>query len=284
VEKWYIAVSHLKYLIYRYPVTILKSKDINQNNAMRSKKITFPGAFGDQLAARIDLPDETPRTFALFAHCFTCSKNLKPVKNISHKLNERGIGVFRFDFTGLGESEGDFAETNFSSNIEDLVEATTFMADQYQPPQILIGHSLGGAAVLQAARRIPASKAVATIAAPAHPEHVKKNFGGQLDVINAQGAAQVRLEGRSFTIKKQFIDDLEASHMSQQIKELDRALMIFHSPIDNRVGIENAAEIYDAAKHPKSFVSLDDADHLLMQEEDSTYVAEVLASWAGRYF
>lgn len=251
---------------------------------MRSKKITFPGAFGDQLSARVDLPDDSPRTFAMFAHCFTCSKNLKAVKNISQRLNERGIGVFRFDFTGLGESEGDFADTNFSSNIDDLIEAASYMSDQYQAPKILIGHSLGGAAVLQAAHRIPSSSAVATIGAPAHPEHVKKNFGGQLDVINAEGAATVRLEGRDFTIKKQFIDDLEASHMNQRIKELNRALMIFHSPIDNRVGIENAAEIYRIAKHPKSFVSLDDADHLLMKEEDSTYVAEVLASWAGRYF
>lgn len=251
---------------------------------MRSEKITFKGAFGDELAARVDLPGNSPRTFALFAHCFTCSKNLKPVKNISHKLNERGIGVLRFDFTGLGESEGDFADTNFSSNIDDLIEAAAFMSKEYQAPEILIGHSLGGAAILQAAHRIPSSKALATIGAPAHPEHVKKNFGGQLDVINAEGAATVQLAGRKFTIKKQFIEDLEASNMNKRIEELDRALMIFHSPVDNTVGIENAAQIYRMAKHPKSFVSLDDADHLLMKEEDSTYVAEVLASWAGRYF
>lgn len=251
---------------------------------MRSKKITFEGAYGDELAARIDLPDGEATTFALFAHCFTCSKNLRVVTNISKTLNKRGFGVLRFDFTGLGESEGDFAETNFSSNIEDLIAAAEYMASRYQAPEVLIGHSLGGAAVLQAAAKIKESKAVATIGAPSDPEHVKTNFGAKLDEIESRGKATVTLAGRDFTIKKQFIDDLKASRMDKKIKNLDRALMIFHSPADTIVGIDNAAHIYKMARHPKSFVSLDDADHLLKKEEDGIYVAEVLASWAGRYF
>jgi putative redox protein len=251
---------------------------------MRSQKITFEGAFGDKLAAYVDQPDTSVRTYALFAHCFTCSKNLKPVKNISRTLTDRGIGVFRFDFTGLGESEGDFADTNFSSNIEDLIAAAQYMENHYQAPEILIGHSLGGAAVLQAASRIEQSKAVATIGAPCNPAHVKKNFALKLDEIESEGQATVTLAGRNFTIKKQFIDDLEATRMDESITQLNRALMIFHSPVDRTVGIDNAAHIYQLARHPKSFVSLDDADHLLMEEQDSSYVAEVLASWAARYF
>lgn len=251
---------------------------------MPSKKITFEGAHGDTLSARLDQPDTNTSTYALFAHCFTCSKNLKPVKNISKTLNKRGIGVFRFDFTGLGESEGDFADTNFSSNIDDLVAATSYMKKHYQSPEILIGHSLGGAAVLQAASEIPASKAVATIGAPSNPKHVKQNFDAQLHEIESSGQATVTLAGRSFTIKKQFIDDLEQNKMDRYIQQLGKALMIFHSPIDNTVGIDNAARIYKKARHPKSFVSLDDADHLLMDEKDSRYVAQVLASWAERYF
>ena len=251
---------------------------------MRSQKITFRGAFGDDLAAYVDRPDGKVRTFVLFAHCFTCSKNLKPVKQISRTLNQRNIGVFRFDFTGLGESEGDFADTNFSSNIEDLVAAAEFMSDHFREPEILVGHSLGGAAVLQAARRIKNSKAVATIGAPSNPGHVKKNFAANLDEIEETGEATVTLAGRDFKIKKQFLDDLEASRMDEHVGNLRRALMIFHSPVDQTVGIDNAAHLYKMAKHPKSFVSLDDADHLLMDKKDSTYVAEVLASWAGRYF
>lgn len=251
---------------------------------MRSKRITFKGAYGDKLAAYIDLPEDKVKTCALFAHCFTCSKNLKPVKNISRTLNERDIGVFRFDFTGLGESEGDFADTNFSSNIEDLLAAADYLNKNYQAPEILIGHSLGGAAVLQVASQIKQSKAVVTIGAPSNPAHVKKNFKANLQEIESKGEATVTLAGRDFKIKKQFLDDLEAARMDDTIRNLDRALMIFHSPVDETVGIENAAHIYKLAKHPKSFVSLDDADHLLMKQEDSTYVAEVLASWAKRYF
>ncbi|TYP91708.1 Serine aminopeptidase, S33 [Fodinibius salinus] len=251
---------------------------------MRSEKITFEGTQGDPLSAQLDLPDTATDVFALFAHCFTCSKNLRSVKNISKTLNKRGIGIFRFDFTGLGESEGDFVDTNFSSNVDDLLQAASYLRKHHQSPTILIGHSLGGAAVLQAAGDIPESKAVATIAAPSDPEHVKKNLGAKLDEIESRGKATVTLGGRSFTIKKQFIDDLEANKMDDAIKHLDRALMIFHSPTDNTVGIDNAAHIYKTARHPKSFVSLAGADHLLMHEQDSKYVAEVLASWAGRYF
>lgn len=251
---------------------------------MRHKKITFKGAYDDELAAYMDLPEKDVQTYALFAHCFTCSKNLKPVKTISRTLNERDIGVFRFDFTGLGESEGDFADTNFSSNIEDLLAATEYLEENYEAPEILIGHSLGGAAVLQVASQIERSKAVVTIATPSNPEHVKKNFGADIQEIESKGEATVTLAGRDFKIKKQFLDDLEETRMDETIKNLDRALMIFHSPVDQTVGIENAAHIYKMARHPKSFVSLDDADHLLMKEEDSSYVADVLASWAKRYF
>lgn len=251
---------------------------------MRSQKISFRGAHGDELAAYLDLPKNNVRSYALFAHCFTCSKNLKPVKNISQRLNERGIGVFRFDFTGLGESEGDFSNTNFSSNIDDLLAASDYLKENYNTPEILIGHSLGGAAVLQMASQVKKSKAVVTIAAPSSPEHVKKNFGARLEEIKEKGEATVTLAGRDFKIKKQFLDDLEETKMDENIRNLNRALMIFHSPVDETVGIDNAAHIYQMAKHPKSFVSLDDADHLLMKEEDSTYVADIVASWAKRYF
>lgn len=251
---------------------------------MRSQKISFKGAYGDELAAYLDLPDNDVQTYALFAHCFTCSKNLKPVQNISRTLIQRNIGVLRFDFTGLGESEGDFSDTNFSSNVNDLLAATRYLEKNHSAPEILIGHSLGGAAMLQVASQIEQSKAVVTIAAPSNPKHVKKNFGANLQEIRSKGEATVTLAGRDFKIKKQFLDDLEETRMDENIRNLDRALMIFHSPIDQTVSIENAAHIYEMAKHPKSFVSLDDADHLLMKEKDSIYLAEVLASWAKRYF
>lgn len=251
---------------------------------MKSKKLEFPGSGGEALAARIDFPDEgKPEAFVLFAHCFTCSKNLKAVGHIARSLNSEGFAVFRFDFTGLGESEGDFANTNFSSNIEDLVAAANYMSEEYRSPDILVGHSLGGAAVLQAAHRIESCKAVATIAAPSNPEHVKKNFAPKLDEIEKRGEAEVTLGGRKFKIKKQFLDDLGRSNMNNRIKNLGRALLIFHSPTDNTVGINNAAEIFEQAKHPKSFISLDKAAHLLTNEEDSRYVGTMLATWASKY-
>lgn len=251
---------------------------------MPSKKVDFTGALGETLAARIDLPDdENIKAYALFAHCFTCSKDLKAVGNITRQLAEVGIATLRFDFTGLGESAGDFANTNFSSNIDDLVAACDFLTKEYEGPSILIGHSLGGAAVLQAAHRMKSVKAVATIGAPAEPEHVKKNFEMNLDDIEKNGEAKVTLAGRPFTIKKQFVDDLERNRMKKSINELDRALIIFHSPIDNTVGIDNASKIFIAAKHPKNFISLDDADHLLHQKEDSEFVGKVLGTWAEKY-
>lgn len=251
---------------------------------MKSKKIEFTGSLGDTLAAKLDLPEQdSPKATILFAHCFTCSKNLKVVSNITKILSELGFGTFRFDFTGLGESEGDFANTNFSSNVEDLVAAYNFLESDGICPTILVGHSLGGAAVLQAAHHMPKVKAIATIGAPAHPEHVEQNFGMKVDEIEEKGKAEVTLAGRSFTIKKQFLDDLKKNRMESFIQKLDRALMIFHSPVDNTVGIDNASMIFKNAKHPKSFVSLDQADHLLTDNKDSIYVGKVLAAWAEKY-
>lgn len=251
---------------------------------MPSKKVTFTGALGEELSARLDLPEEgNIKAYALFAHCFTCSKDLKAVGNITRQLADVGIATFRFDFTGLGESAGDFANTNFSSNIDDLVAASEYMEKEFEGPSILIGHSLGGAAVLQAAHRMDSVKAVATIAAPAEPEHVKKNFEMKIDEIEDKGEAEVTLAGRPFTIKKQFLDDLEEASMKKYIRELGRALIVFHSPIDNTVGIDNATKIFVAAKHPKSFISLDEADHLLHNKEDSEFVGNVLGTWSAKY-
>jgi len=252
---------------------------------MQSKRVEFKGAFGDSLSARIDLPEDGKvKAYALFAHCFTCSKDLKAVGHITKALAEVGIGTFRFDFTGLGQSAGEFSDTNFSSNVDDLIAAANFMATELgKAPAILIGHSLGGAAVLQAAHRIESVKAVATIGSPAEPAHVKKNFKMNLDEIETQGHAKVILAGRPFTIKKQFVDNLEESKMKGYINELDKALIVFHSPIDMTVGIDNAGKIFTAAKHPKSFVSLDDADHLLHNKKDSLYVGNVLGVWAEKY-
>lgn len=251
---------------------------------MLFQKLTFKNKNGETLSARLDLPaDGKPIACALFAHCFTCSKNLKAVTNISRALNQEGIAVLRFDFTGLGESEGDFADTNFSSNVDDLVEAATFMGTMLEAPTILIGHSLGGAAVLQAAHRLPAVKAVATIGAPYDPKHVSHLFESAVDRIEEHGKARVLLAGRAFTIKKQFLDDLHAQNVYKAIHTLKRALLVFHSPVDQTVGVENARLIYDAAKHPKSFITLDKADHLLSNESDSRYVGAVLAAWAAKY-
>ncbi|PSQ86843.1 MAG: osmotically inducible protein C [Bacteroidetes bacterium QH_2_63_10] len=251
---------------------------------MPSEKLQFENPEGDVLAARLDRPDgETPCAFALFAHCFTCSKDLKAVGAISRALNRHGIAVLRFDFTGLGESEGDFADTNFSSNIDDLVVAADFLAEHYEAPRILVGHSLGGAAVLQAAHRLDSVQAASTIGAPYDPEHVTRHLEDAVEDIKAKGEARITLSGRTFTIRKQFLDDLAATKMEETIRTLDRALLIFHSPIDQTVGVENAARIFQAAKHPKSFISLDDADHLLMDRADAEYVGVMLGAWAEKY-
>ncbi len=251
---------------------------------MESRKVSFENAMRQTLSARLDLPlGKAPRAFALFAHCFTCSKNFKAVGNISKALTRAGIAVLRFDFTGLGESEGDFSDTNFSSNVEDLVSAAQFLEKKFEAPRILIGHSLGGAAVLQAGRHLPSVAAVTTIGAPADPKHVKHLLGQNEKIILQQGEAAVTLAGRTFKLKKQFLDDLEQTKMAESIRGLNRALLIFHSPVDNTVSVENAGLIFQAAKHPKSFVSLDHADHLLAEEADSQYVGTVIAAWATKY-
>ncbi len=250
---------------------------------IESRKVTFPSATGDELAARFDRPTGPARAIALFAHCFTCSKDIYAASRIAGALAARGIGVLRFDFTGLGSSEGEFANTNFSSNIDDLVAAAAFLGENFEAPRILIGHSLGGSAVLAAAPRIESIRAVATIGAPSDPGHVNHLFSDNIPEIEARGEAEVCLAGRPFTIKKQFIEDIGEHNLKAVIAEMKIPLLVCHSPIDETVGIENAAQIYGAAKHPKSFLSLDDADHLLSRKADAVYVAEVLAAWAGRY-
>ncbi len=252
---------------------------------MKSENIKFEGSQGLKLSARMDLPDSGKcRTSVLFAHCFTCSKNLKAVGHISRALTDHEIGVFRFDFTGLGQSEGDFSESTFSTDVKDLVAAANFMKQEWQAPTILMGHSLGGAAVLQAARRIDSARAVTTIGSPCNPKHVKRHMETQVEEIERTGEATVRLAGRPFKIKKEFLDDLEEQTMDEIIQNLNKALLIFHSPIDETVHIDNAAHIYKLARHPKSFISLDNADHLLTNESDAKYVGSVTAAWAERYF
>ena len=250
---------------------------------MQNQRIEFPNAAGETLAGILSLPVSRPRAYALFAHCFTCSKNLKAATNISRSLTEAGIAVLRFDFTGLGESEGEFADTNFSSNVGDLVAAAQFLEDEYDAPRILLGHSLGGTAVLQAARDIPAAVAVATIGSPAEPGHVAHLLAGSRAELDAEGIAEVRLGGRPFTIKRQFLDDIEGHSLSESVASLRKALLVMHAPLDDTVEIDNASALFTTAKHPKSFVSLDKADHLLTRNEDSLYAGHVLAAWATRY-
>jgi alpha/beta superfamily hydrolase len=250
---------------------------------MASKKVTFKGALGETLAGRLDLPDDNMKACALFAHCFTCSKSLKVVGNIAKELVANDIGVLRFDFTGLGQSEGEFANTNFSSNVDDLLAAVDFMKEETGGPHLLIGHSLGGAAVIQSAHQIPSARAVVTIGSPSDPGHVIKHFETHLDVIEEKGEAEVVLSGRKFTIKKQLVDDLNAVRMDRCIRDLDRALLVMHSPMDDTVGIENAAHIYKLARHPKSFISLDKADHLLRDNNHSQYAGAIIATWAQLY-
>jgi putative redox protein len=251
--------------------------------AHRSEKVSFANGQGEQLAARLDLPLGEPKAVALFAHCFTCSKDIFAASRISRQLADLGFAVLRFDFTGLGASEGEFANTNFSSNVDDLVAAADFLRANLIAPKILIGHSLGGAAMLAAAGRVPESVAVATIGAPFDPVHVGHLFEGIKAEIEATGEAEVELGGRSFKIKKQFLEDIQNQEAENHIASLKKALLVFHAPLDQIVGIENAQAIFKAAKHPKSFVSLDDADHLLSRRADACYVATVLAAWADRY-
>lgn len=250
---------------------------------MASQKVHFDNFRGEKLVARLDLPvDDAPRAFALFAHCFTCSKNLSAVGHISRALTQEGLAVLRFDFTGLGESEGDFADTNFSSNVEDLLAASAYLERHYEAPSLLIGHSLGGSAVLQAARLLPHSRGVVTIGAPAEAAHVESLLSNHREEIERIGEAEVTLAGRKFKIKKQFLDDLEDHRMSKKVQTLNKDLLVLHAPLDQVVGIDNAARIFERAKHPKSFVSLDRADHLLSRSADSLYVGRVIAAWASR--
>ncbi|WP_224959828.1 bifunctional alpha/beta hydrolase/OsmC family protein [Geomonas subterranea] len=251
---------------------------------MNTRKITFTNANGNQLAARLELPDdERPVAYAIFAHCFTCSKNIKAAVNITRAMSSRRIAVLRFDFTGLGESEGDFADTNFSSQVSDLVAAARFLEREYEAPRLLVGHSLGGSAVLVAAGEIPSAAAVATIAAPFSPSHLRRLLGEHAEIAERQGEATVHLGGSDFTIRKSLLDDLEAQRPAETLAHLKGALLVLHSPADAIVNIDNAAQIFQAAHHPKSFVSLGTADHLLSGAEDSRYAGEVIASWATRY-
>ncbi|WP_193140679.1 bifunctional alpha/beta hydrolase/OsmC family protein [Meridianimarinicoccus sp. MJW13] len=250
---------------------------------MATERFTFEGQDGLHLAARLDLPDGPVLATALFAHCFTCGKDIAAARRIAGRLSAMGIAVLRFDFTGLGHSEGEFENTTFSSNVADLVAASRALNARGLPPDLLIGHSLGGAAVLRAAAQIPSARAVVTLGAPFDPGHVTENFGGALDRITAEGVAEVSLGGRPVRIGKGFIEDISHASLTEAIGHLRKALLILHAPRDAVVGIENAAQIFQAARHPKSFVTLDEADHLISQPQDAEYAAEVIAAWAGRY-
>lgn len=250
---------------------------------MPSERFQFTGEGGHQLAAALELPEGEPAAFALFAHCFTCGKDTLAAKRISVALAAKGIAVLRFDFTGLGSSEGEFANSTFSSNVADLVHAADHLRATRKAPSILIGHSLGGAAILAAAGKIPEAKAVATIAAPSDPAHVTGLFKEHLDNIRTQGEVEVSLAGRPFRIKREFVDDVVEHRLMNDVTGLHKALLVMHSPIDDTVGIDNATKIFVAAKHPKSYVSLDHADHLLTKPADALYAADVIAAWASRY-
>ena len=250
---------------------------------MAGGTVHFPGADGQQLAARLDMPDGPVRAYALFAHCFSCSKDVLAASRTAHGLTRHGIAVLRFDFTGLGASEGEFANTNFSSNIADLVAAAGFLRAEHAAPQLLVGHSLGGAAVLAAAAAVPETRAVATIAAPSDPHHILGLFDEHLDTISEHGEARVKLAGREFTIRRQFIDDVAEHRLLEKVHALKLPLLVLHSPLDRTVPLSDAMQIFEAARHPKSFVSLDSADHLLSRREDAQYVAGVIAAWSTRY-
>ncbi|MCE0504329.1 bifunctional alpha/beta hydrolase/OsmC family protein [Roseivivax sp. GX 12232] len=250
---------------------------------MPTEKLTFPGANGDLLAGRLDLPAGPPRAAALFAHCFTCGKDIAAARRIAGQLAAEGFAVLRFDFTGLGHSGGEFENTSFTSNVDDLVAAAEALAARDLAPALLIGHSLGGAAVLKAAGQIPSARAVATIGAPCDPGHVTHNFAAALPQIAREGVAEVSLAGRPFRIGQGFVEDVSEARLAPAIAGLKRALLVLHAPRDATVGIENATAIFSHAKHPKSFVTLDEADHLVSRPEDAEYAASVITAWARRY-
>ena len=250
---------------------------------MPTERIEFPGHDGTALAARLDLPEGPHVATALFAHCFTCGKDIPAARRIAARLAGLGIAVLRFDFTGLGHSGGEFENTSFTSNVEDLIAANGYLASRGMVPSLIIGHSLGGAAVLRAAAQLDTIKAVVTIGAPFDPGHVTHNFSDALSQIEAEGSAEVDLGGRKFRIGKGFVDDVSSAGLSASIANLKAALLVLHAPLDTIVGIENAGEIFGAAKHPKSFVTLDGADHLVTSPQDAEYVASVIATWSERY-
>ncbi|WOI23363.1 bifunctional alpha/beta hydrolase/OsmC family protein [Nonlabens ulvanivorans] len=251
---------------------------------MNFEKINFKNTAGYELSGRLELPaDRHPHSYAVFAHCFTCSKNFSATKNITRAMTSAGFGVLRFDFTGLGDSDGDFADSNFSGNVDDLLAAIDYLKEHYKAPSLLVGHSLGGAAVIYASAKADSIKAVATVGAPSDTKHVRHLFGDQLDAIVENGEATVQLSGRPFKIKEQLLKDLNEQKVTQTLKSLRKPILIMHSPQDQTVGIEHAEKLYHAAVHPKSFVSLDGADHLLMDKKDSKYVGEVIAGWSSRY-
>ena len=250
---------------------------------MPTERFQFTGEGGHQLAAALDLPEQEPLAYALFAHCFTCGKDVLAAKRIATALAAKGIAVLRFDFTGIGSSEGDFANSTFSSNVADLVGAAAHLRETGKAPTLLIGHSLGGAAILACAGQIAEAKAVVTIAAPSDPEHVTGLFKEQIEDIRKQGKVEVSLAGRPFTITREFLDDIAEHGLMARVTTMRKAILVMHAPTDDTVSIDNATRIFLSAKHPKSFVSLAGADHLLSQRRDSTYVADVIAAWASRY-
>jgi uncharacterized OsmC-like protein/pimeloyl-ACP methyl ester carboxylesterase len=250
---------------------------------MPTERFQFTGSEGQQLAAALDTPDGEIHAYALFAHCFTCGKDVLAAKRIAVALAAKGIAVLRFDFTGLGSSEGDFANSTFSSNVADLVRAADHLRETRKAPAILIGHSLGGAAILAAAGQIPDARAVVTIAAPSDPAHVTGLFADRVEDIRKNGESEVSLAGRPFRIKREFLDDIAEHGLMAHVANLHKALLVMHAPTDDTVGIDNATRIFVTAKHPKSFVSLAGADHLLTNKNDATYVADVIAAWTTRY-
>ncbi len=247
------------------------------------QKVTFTGSQGFELAARLDKPVGPIRAYALFAHCFTCGKDLAPANRIAKELNNNGIAVLRFDFTGLGKSDGEFENTNFSSNVADLIAAVDYMRDTFEAPSLMIGHSLGGTATLLAALEVPEVKAVATIGSPSNSTNIFKQFGSAVDTIEAEGEADVQLAGRSFKVKKQFIDDAKGQNITEAVAKLKKPLLVIHSPIDDTVSVDHAAAIFMAAKHPKSFLSLDKGDHLLFAPGTAEYAAKSIATWSSPY-
>ncbi|MBP6719910.1 MAG: alpha/beta hydrolase [Rhodoferax sp.] len=250
---------------------------------MPNQRVEFPSKQGERLAGRLDTPEAAPRAWAVFAHCFTCSKDSKAATYIARALADAGFGVLRFDFTGLGGSDGDFANTHFTSNVDDLVAAADWLRQTHGAPALLIGHSLGGAAVLAAASQVADCRAVATLGAPFDPAHVTHQFGDGLTLIDEHGEATVQLAGRPFKIKQAFIDDLTGQPQTARIRHLRRPLMVLHSPEDGVVSVDNARQIFETAVHPKSFIALDGADHLLTQVDDAQFAAGLIAAWSQRY-